>query len=157
MVSQPSAVALWAIVAIPSLVQLAYPPLYDALSRQPELIRDGQWCRIVSSVVVQDGGLPGTLFNLAFLAVIAILAVPLWGPVRTFVLFVAGAVVFNLPVVFLSPSAGGGNSGATFFLATSMVGLLLVRRSSARVVLAAVVILVDGVVLLVLRDRKSVV
>jgi hypothetical protein len=62
---------LWLTVAVPSLLQIAFGDLLGALERDPELIRHhDQWWRLVTSSVVQDGGIAGTLFNLAVLAVV---------------------------------------------------------------------------------------
>ncbi|BFU45628.1 hypothetical protein [Krasilnikovia sp. MM14-A1004] len=42
----------WLLVAVPSLIELAWHGVYDVLSRQPDLIVDGQVWRLLTSVVV---------------------------------------------------------------------------------------------------------
>ena len=150
-----AAAGLWLVVAVPSGIELMWPPIYDTLSRQPQLVREGQWWRLLTSVVVQDGGVAGTVFNLAVLAVVAVVATDLWGPASTTALFVVGAVQFNVLALYFSAPPGGGNSGATFFLATSLVGLLLVRHRSARVWVTGAVVMLDGLLLLLLHDAHG--
>ena len=50
-----TAVVLWLLIAVPSLLQIVVPAVLDALERDPTQIRDHQWWRIVTSVAVQDG------------------------------------------------------------------------------------------------------
>jgi hypothetical protein len=153
---RPVATALWLIVAVPSVVELAWHPIYEALARRPHEIRDGQVWRLLTSVTVQDGGLGGTIFNLVMLALIVTVAAHLWGPARTVALLVIGALLFNVLATFAYPSPGGGNSGATFFLATSITGLVLAGRRSWQAVVAAIVTLGAGVLLLGLLDAHSI-
>ena len=149
----PAVVLLSLVVAVPSLVGLAWQPLFDALARDPELVRHGELWRLVSYVAVQDDGVGGTIYNLVTLALTLPAAVVLWRPAATLGLFVAGALVFSLPAVFVWPHAGAGNSGATFFLAGSMVGALSVRRRDVR--RAAAVTALAGAALLVLGDAHG--
>ncbi len=51
-----------------------------SLRRDPDLIRHhGQVWRVLTSVLVQDGGRGGTTFNLVTLAVVGIFASEVWG------------------------------------------------------------------------------
>src|SRR5262249_54412401 len=63
-------IALFAFVAVPSVVGLAIPPVRHALERDADRIGDGQLWRLVSALVQQDGGVPGTVFNLVSLLLI---------------------------------------------------------------------------------------
>ncbi len=99
-------------VAVPSLLQIAVPRVLEVLSRQPALIGDdGRLWRLFTSELGQDGGLVGTLFNLVVLYVVACVAVARWGPLRAVVLFLVGAVAFDVTMVYAFPAAGAGNSG----------------------------------------------
>src|SRR6266545_5668463 len=101
-----AAVALWLAVAIPSLLQAPFPGMLHSLGRDPDLIRGHrQWWRLVTSVLVQDGGVAGTGFNLTVLALIGVLAVRIWGSTRSLIIFAVAAIAFNLAATFLSPSA----------------------------------------------------
>ncbi|TFI43683.1 rhomboid family intramembrane serine protease [Rhodococcus sp. 1R11] len=151
-----SALVLWSMVAVPSIAQFAVPAIYDALSRQPDAIRDGhEWWRLITSAYVQDGGVFGTVTNLVMFYIVAALAVPLWGGLRTGGLFVFATAAFDLPAVYLYPSAGGGNSGATFFLATSVLSMLLVRGLTRGVVVASGVAVIVGAGLVVTGDAHG--
>jgi membrane associated rhomboid family serine protease len=151
-----AAVALWLIVAIPSLLQLAFPGLLHALERDPDQIgQHGQWWRLVSSAVVQDGGLAGTVFNLVILAVVGVVAIRAWGSVRGLVIFAVGVVGFNLATTFAWPSVGAGNSAATFTLAASVTGLAVVKVRDRAVVVLGAVTAGCGIFLLALADAHG--
>lgn len=147
--------AIWAVVAVPSILQFAFPALLDALSRRPELITDGQVWRLLTPLVVQDGGVFGTVSNLVYLYVVACAAVPIWGGVRAAVLLAVGAVGFNLLTTFVFPQFGAGNSAATFVLAATLPAAVAVWRRTWWAVAAALVVAVVGVGLLVLRDAHG--
>ncbi len=71
----PVTLALAALVAIPSLLQLVFPAPLTALQRDRDLIlHNGQVWRLVTALVVQDGGLIGLIFNLPPLVLLGALA-----------------------------------------------------------------------------------
>lgn len=115
--------AIWCVVAIPSLLQLAVPGMLESGRRESAAILAGQWWRLVTSMVLQDGGWYGTAFNLVTLALTLLLVQPV---VRTGVaaaLFVAGGVVGNILTVLTFGDTGAGNSMATMFLAVTALAL----------------------------------
>lgn len=151
-----AAMMLLSLVAVPSLAQLAFPGLYVALHRDPDLImHHGQWWRAVTSIVVQDGGLSGTIFNLASLAVVVVLAERVWGALPTLAIFGISALTLNVLAV-AEGAAGAGNSGATFSLAMSMAGLAWMSRADAVTRLVALAATAIGVVLVLLGDGHGV-
>ncbi|MFC9355467.1 rhomboid family intramembrane serine protease [Rhodococcus sp. NPDC057014] len=150
-----TAVVLWLLIAVPSLLQIAVPAVLDALERDPTQIRDHQWWRIVTSVAVQDGGVAGTVVNLLVLAWVAPLAVRVWGGVRAVLLFVASQIIFGLFTAFLFPSPGAGNSGATLALAASFAGLVVMQSKERRVLAASGGIVLAGVLLVVVDDAHG--
>lgn len=151
-----AAALLWLTVAVPSLLQFLFPGLLQSLERNPALIRGhGQLWRLVTSVVVQDGGAAGTVFNLVTLALIGVIAVRAWGGAYAWLIFVAAAVAFNLAATFASPSTGAGNSAGTFALGTSLTGLALVLRRERSVVMLAGLAAACGIGLLALRDAHG--
>ena len=96
----PATLALAALVALPSLLQLAAPALLTALQRDRDLIlRDGQLWRLVTALVVQDGGPIGLLFNLTALALLGTVAERLLG----------GRSSSSAPASSASSSASPGN------------------------------------------------
>ncbi|MEN0135562.1 MAG: rhomboid family intramembrane serine protease [Rhodococcus sp. (in: high G+C Gram-positive bacteria)] len=150
-----TAVVLWLLIAVPSLLQIAVPAVLDALERDPDQIRDHQWWRIFTSVAVQDGGVAGTAVNLLVLAWVAPLAVRVWGGVRAVLLFVASQIIFGLFTAFLFPSPGAGNSGATLALAASFAGLVVMQSKQWRVLAASGGIVLAGVLLVVVDDAHG--
>ncbi len=151
-----AAVALWLIVALPSLLQFAFPGLLHALERDPDQIRQhGQWWRLFTSAVVQDGGIAGTLFNLTILTIVGVVAILAWGSVRGLIIFAVGVVGFNLATTFAWPSVGAGNSAATLTLAASVTGLAVVKMRERVVVVLGALTAGCGIFLLALRDAHG--
>ena len=151
-----AAIALWLIVAIPSLLQTPFPGLLRALERDPDQIRQhGQWWRLVTSAVVQDGGIAGTVWNLVILAVVGVVAIRAWGALRGLIIFAVGVVGFNLATTFAWPSVGAGNSAATFTLAASVTGLALVQVRDRVALLLAALTAGCGIFLLALLDAHG--
>ncbi|NLE78032.1 MAG: rhomboid family intramembrane serine protease [Rhodococcus sp.] len=146
---------MWAVVAVPSVLQAVVPSLLDFFERDPAQIRDGQWWRILTSALVQDGGLFGTVANLAVLAVVAPIAVQFWGAWRAVVLLVLGQVIFGLLTAFVFPSVGAGNSAATFTLAASMVGVVVTAHASRRELCLAAGVVLCGVLLVLVDDAHG--
>ena len=150
-----TAVVLWLLIAVPSLLQIAVPAVLDALERDPDQIRDHQWWRIFTSVAVRDGGVAGTVVNLLVHAWVAPLAVRVWGGVRAVLLFVASQIIFGLFTAFLFPSPGAGNSGATLALAASFAGVVVMQSKDRRVLAASGGIVLAGVLLVVVDDAHG--
>lgn len=146
---------LWLFIAVPSLVQLIFPAVLDALERDPNLIRDHQWWRILTSVAVQDGGPVGFVVNLAVLAWVAPLCVRVWGGSRAVLLFVASQIIFGLFTAFLFPSPGAGNSAATLALAASLAGLSVMQSKQVPALAASAGIVVAGVLLIAVSDAHG--
>src|ERR1700760_2963586 len=58
---RPAALALLAVVAVPSLIELGWHGIYTALYRAPDQIKDHhEYWRLLTGSVVPDGGLGGT-------------------------------------------------------------------------------------------------
>ncbi len=127
---RPSAAAglLWLAVAVPSLLQLAVPGLYDALARDVGRIREGELWRLVTSAVVQDGDLFGAVSNLVILAIAVTTASAYWGGRRTWLTFWAAVVGSNLLVLRWQPD-GGGNSMATLALTCAVASNALLSMA----------------------------
>jgi len=151
-----AAVALWAVVAVPSLVQPAVPELYGALYRDPGLVlARHQWWRVVTAIVVQDGGVPGTAWNLAVLAPVAVLGVRARGARQAAGIFWGCGIALNLGALVVSPS-GGGNSGATYALALSIAVLAWTTRLGRASELRTAGAVVAAAALVALRDLHGV-
>ncbi|WP_338750672.1 hypothetical protein [Janibacter alittae] len=142
--------ALWCVVAIPSLLQFVLPGMLESGQRESAAILAGQWWRLVTSMVLQDGGWYGTAFNLATLAFTLILVQPVLRTRVVAALLVTGGVVGNVLTVLTFGDAGAGNSMATMFLAVTALALAP-ERGPRRLVAFGVVVAVT-VVKLALAD-----
>ena len=139
------------VVAVPSLVQLTVAPgLLPTLERDRGAIADGQVWRLVTSLVVQDGGWAGTVFNLVSLAVVGAVAERVWPWRRWLVVALSAGVGAQLWGLLVQP-VGGGSSVVVFGLAASIaVRSLLGSHGIER--RWAVVSLVGAAVLLAVGD-----
>ncbi|NLG54462.1 MAG: rhomboid family intramembrane serine protease [Rhodococcus sp.] len=147
-----SAVAIWLVVAIPSLVQIPFPAVLRALERDRALLHDGHWWRILTSGLVQDGGLIGTAINLSVLALVLPMAIAVWGVWRTVFLLFVSQLIVGLTMASLYPSNGAGNSGATLALAASVVGLVIMSTPRNREMTISWAVLVAGAALVLVGD-----
>jgi rhomboid protease GluP len=144
-------VAVLLVVGVPSLVQLTVAPgLLEALERRPVELADGRPWRLVTSLVVQDGGWAGAVFNLVELLLLGVLAERVWGPGRFLAIWLISGVGAQFWGLLVQP-VGGGNSVANFGLAASLAVRALLR-GDARARLAGAVCLLGGLVLLAARD-----
>jgi rhomboid protease GluP len=139
------------VVGVPSLVQLTVAPgLLAALGRRPGELGDGQVWRLATSLVVQDGGWPGAVFNLVALALVGGVAERVWGPGRWWAIWLLAGVGAQFWGLVVQPY-GGGNSVATFGLAASLAAHSLLA-GDGRSRLSGAVCLLGGLALLVARD-----
>lgn len=136
---RPATLALWLLVAVPSLLQVFLPGLLTALQRDMPLVADGQVWRLVTSLVVQDGGVAGTVFNFFALAVVAVAAQEYWPASRTWATFWLGGVAANLVVGPVLEPVGAGNSMATFVLGCALVTNAFLGRTRRHAVPTALV------------------
>ncbi|MBH0118113.1 rhomboid family intramembrane serine protease [Rhodococcus sp. HM1] len=152
-----AATVLWLIVAVPSLLRVAVPALDEMFRRNPVQIRnDGEWWRIGTSVLVQDGGAAAIVANLVLLAVLAVAGVRVWGPGRALALFAGGQLMWGLFTSFVSPSAGAGCSAAAFALAAATAGLWLSMGARRLELAVSLAILAIGALLLLIDDAHGV-
>ena len=150
-----SSVALWALVAIPSVLQVVYPPLRPWLMRDWASIRAGQAWRLLTSPVVQDGGVAGTVFNLFALGVVVMAAQEYWSAGRIWTTFWFCAVAANLAVGPVLDPVGAGNSFATFALGCAVTSNAVLSRPARPVLASAVGVLVCVAVLAAARDDHA--
>ena len=140
-----------AVIGTVSVLQLtAFPGLLGALERNRTAIADGQVTRLVTSLVVQDGGWAGTVFNLVALLVVGVTAEQLWSRRRWLLIALSAGVGAQFWGLVVQP-VGAGNSVLVFGLAASLLVLALHSGPPPSRVLA-VVGLLTGSVLLFRRD-----
>ena len=149
---QPYATLVLALlVVIPTTVQFFFAPVLGVFERDAARIAAGQWWRLATSLLVQDGGIGGSVSNLVGLLLVGRVAECEWGSGRCVLLFFFGGVAGNLAGLAWQP-VGAGNSVANFALAASVafVVVLAGRPRIARLP-AAIALGADGCLLL-LKD-----
>jgi len=152
-----AALVLWGVVAVASVTRLIVPSVVELFRREPVRTRDGgEWWRVLTAGLVEDGGVAVTVANLVLLAVVAVAAVRVWGWYRAVALFVVGQLLWGLFTTFVSPSVGAGTSGATLALAASIAGLWPVTGARRPLLLVSATVFVLGGLLLVLGDAHGV-
>ena len=141
-------------IGIPSLGQFAWPQLGEALARDPEAtLQRGEWWRVATALLAQDGGPAAAIFNLVVVALVMLIGGAVWGWWRAILLFVGCSIVLNLAALGWGP--GGGTSFASD-------GLLM--ATSARLAFdggppqrwAAAIQLAAGIVLIAAGDAHGV-
>ncbi|MEU8659180.1 hypothetical protein [Actinoplanes philippinensis] len=117
-------------------LQAAWPGAMAALDNDPSA---HGWWRPFTSVLMQNGGFVGNLWNVVTIAVVAALAEWHWGRLGATALFLAGAVVpyavgsvLGGTDVSTDPRNWAGSSGATYLLGATLAGALLIRAASVR-------------------------
>ena len=120
------------------------------LERNWTLIARGQVWRLLTSLVVQDGGLVGAIFNLLALAAIGVAAERVWGAKRWIAIALAAGVGAQFWGKIVQP-VGGGNSVAVFGLAASVAVLAMLQGVGIQRLLGLVSLL-GAAVLLAIGD-----
>jgi membrane associated rhomboid family serine protease len=144
-------ILLLLLVAIPSTLQFLFPAILALFERDYARFAGGDWWRLVTALVVQDGGVAGAISNLVALALIGMIAEQFWSAGRVLLLFFAAGSVGQLAGFAWQP-VGAGNSVANFGLAASVAIACLARRPPTPVLIAAWLALGADIVLLALRD-----
>lgn len=143
-------------IGVPSLLQFVWPTIYDVLHRDPTLtLHDGQWWRVLTSVMAQDGGLSAAIFNLVVIVLVTVLSEWIWGRWRTVLFFILTSLILNLLAIAWN-QPGGGSSFASDGLLMSLCGFGLVSSRRLVIRLCAIVAIVIGIVLVALGDAHGV-
>lgn len=138
-------------IGLPSLVQLTMAPgLLGQLQRDPEATLHGQAWRLLTALIVQDGGWAGATFNLGALAILGIAAEARWGWRRWTTIALCAGVGAQFWGWLVQPT-GAGNSVVVFGLAASLA-MHAAWRGNPMARLLGGVSLLAGVYLLVGAD-----
>ena len=116
---------VFVITATTSVLGLLIPGMLAALQRTPQGLH-GDWWRSFTALLVQDGGVVGTLSNLAFLLVMGVVAEQVLGAWRWLVCYFGAGLVGELAGYVWQPR-GAGNSVAICGLAGALTVALVVR------------------------------
>jgi rhomboid protease GluP len=121
--------AVFVVTAAFSGAQFVWPGVLTALQRDPDKLLDGQVWRLVTPLVVRDGGATGTITNLTTLLLLGIPAALLLGPRRWLILYLGTGIASEVVAYTLLQQGFAGNSIADVGLAA---GLAVAALSSRR-------------------------
>jgi hypothetical protein len=145
-----------AVIGVPSLLQFAWPAIDSALRRNPAATLDhGQWWRVLTAMLAQDGGVAGAIFNLLVVALVTCTGEWIWGRRRAIALFVVPSIILNLLAIAWGTS-GGGSSFASDALLMSVCGLGLVTVRNHVVRICATAAIIVGTALIGIDDAHGV-
>jgi rhomboid protease GluP len=97
----------------------ARPELLPLLSRHPAMLASGEVWRAVTALFAQDGGSPGTLFNLAWLLVLGSMAERRFSRPTWLAIYFGGGIATEFLALAWQPH-GAGNSVACLALAGAL-------------------------------------
>jgi membrane associated rhomboid family serine protease len=126
-----------AVTAVVSVTGLLVEPVLLALRRDPVALAAGQPWRLVTALLVQDGGVPGTVLNLLGLALVGLAAERRLGRTGWSLAYLAGGLTGELVGWAGWQPIGAGNSVGVCGLAGALAVALL-RTSDPPGRLAAV-------------------
>jgi membrane associated rhomboid family serine protease len=121
---------VFVLTATTSVLGLLVPGVLAALQRTPQGLH-GDWWRTFTSLFVQDGGVAGTISNLAFLLVMGVLAEQVLGAWQWLVCYFGAGLVGELAGYAWQPR-GAGNSVAICGLAGGLTVALAVEARVPR-------------------------
>ena len=110
-------------------LQVAYPETLQALRRDVDGLKAGEWWRLITPLFVQPHGTFQFLFNMIFLVVLLPMGERLYGARIWFLFFVPGVV--GQLVNYAWGPGGGGSSTAVFGVMGSVLTYVLFHRKSA--------------------------
>jgi hypothetical protein len=142
---------LFVVIATLSVIQILDPALLLLLCRDASLIAAGEWWRLATSVLVQDGGVAGGSFNLLSLLLVGGVAEFLWGTRRWICIVVVGVLLAQTVARTWQPN-GAGNSMINFSLAGAVCIACLARCQIRPALVAAFLALGAAGLLCLLRD-----
>lgn len=104
---------LAAVTAVVSILGNLNPDILAALGRDRDALLGGQWWRLITPLLVQDGGWAGTVFNLVALLIVGTLAETLYGRGVLLGVYVAAGIVSEIAGYTILQNQGfAGNSVA---------------------------------------------
>ena len=151
------AIVLVVVIGIPSIAQYAgVPAIGDALRRDPELtLQLGQWWRVLTAILAQDGGLVAAIFGLVVVAIAITFSSWIQGAWLTLAIFLVCSIVLNLLALGWG-AVGGGTSFGSDGVMLSILAMGLVTIRDRVVMIAAVVAIAGGMLLVALDDAHGV-
>ena len=125
--------AVAAVTAAVSIAALVAEPVLLALRRDAAALWDGQLWRLLTALLVQDGGVPGTVFNLLGLVLVGVAAERRLGARAWLAAYLTGGLTGELVGWAGWEPIGGGNSIGVCGLAGALaVAVLRDARAPGR-------------------------
>ena len=129
--------------------------ILDAIRRDPDRLQSGEWWRLITPLVGQDGGLSGLIFNLVILLAVGAVVENLFGWKLLLVTYLAAGILSEVAAYTIMPNQGfAGNSVANFGLIGLVCAFGVMSSNAAR--LTGALGLLGGVVLLLLWDLHGI-
>jgi membrane associated rhomboid family serine protease len=142
--------AVFAVTAVFSLLQVPFPGVLEALQRNPDRLA-GEWWQLVTPLLVQDGGLAGTAANLTALALLGYAGAQWWSTRRWLILYFGTGVAAEIVAYAWLRQGFAGNSIAVCGLAAGLALTAATAGEGVPVALAGLSLL-SGLILLLGRD-----
>jgi membrane associated rhomboid family serine protease len=117
--------AVAAVTAAVSVAGLVAEPVLVALRRDAVALSDGQLWRLLTALLVQDGGVPGTVFNLLGLVLVGVAAERRLGARAWLAAYLVGGLTGELVGWAGWQPVGGGNSVGVCGLAGALAVVVL--------------------------------
>jgi membrane associated rhomboid family serine protease len=117
--------AVAAVTAAVSIAGLVAEPVLLALRRDAAALSDGQLWRLLTALLVQDGGVPGTVFNLLGLVLVGVAAERRLGARAWLAAYLAGGLTGEFVGWAGWQPIGGGNSVGVCGLAGALAVAVL--------------------------------
>lgn len=148
--------ACFLVIAAFSFAQLVIEPgLLPLLMRDAERVYSGQPWRLLTSLLVQDGGWAGAAFNLVGLLAVGTIAERVLGRLQWAVVAALSVAVAQSFALFWQPT-GAGNSILNFGLAGAVCAACLLNRPVRQLLAPVIIASACFVLLLVGRDIHGV-
>jgi rhomboid protease GluP len=129
--------------------------ILDAIRRDLDRLLSGEWWRLFTPLVGQDGGFPGLIFNLVILIAVGAVVENLFGWKLLLITYLSAGILSEVAAYTIMQNQGfAGNSVANFGLIGLVCVVGVLSSSGAR--LTGALGLVGGVVLLVLWDLHGI-
>jgi len=143
-------ISIVVITGIFTSVQFIYPPLLFALRRTPGALSQHEWWRLITPILVHDGGWRQIAFNFPATLIAGAIVERFYTRGEWLGLYLLGAVVGELAGFAWQPDGAGNSVAGAGLLGGIAVWLLCLKLMPARV--GASILLGGALVLTLLRD-----
>lgn len=143
--------SVFAVTLIFTVLQFAFPTLYFTFQRDAGALAAGDWWRLFTPLLVQDGGVAGAFFNLMNVLLVGAIAEKLMRRRSWLIFYFGTGLIAELLAYGLTHTTGAGNSLAYFGLITGILvaGVASKDKRTKYVSLAGLFV---GVILVLVND-----